>query len=352
MSNVVLITGGCGFIGSNLANRLLGHGFKVRVLDDLSRPGSEMNRMWLDQLGYGDRIEFIHHDVRDAHAVAEAVDGVDAIFHFAAQVAVTSSVISPHHDLTVNVLGTFNVLEAARRASRMPLVVFTSTNKVYGETEHIPVVELPTRYNYADQRLGISEDQSLDFHSPYGCSKGSADQYVHDYARIFGVPTVVLRMSCVYGPHQFGNEDQGWVAHFLIKALQNESLTIYGDGKQVRDLLYIDDLLNLFELLLHNQPSVAGQVFNVGGGMSNAVSIWCEFGKLVGSLLDRTIGVQYDAWRPGDQKVYISDTGKARQLLGWSPRIRVEDGVSRLLEWLEAQQLAAAANVHAVAIGA
>jgi CDP-paratose 2-epimerase len=337
MSRTVLITGGCGFIGCNLAERLLCRQICVRVLDDLSRPGSEINRRWLERLGYGDALAFIQRDIRDACAVREATEGVQAVFHLAAQVAVTSSVANPRHDLEVNVLGTLNVLEAARQSTPPPLVVYTSTNKVYGEALGVPITELPTRHAYVDLPHGISEGQPLDFHSPYGCSKGSADQYVHDYARIYGLPTVVLRQSCIYGPHQFGNEDQGWVAHFAIAALEQRPLVIYGDGKQVRDVLYITDLLDLCELLLYNQDRVAGQIFNVGGGRDNTISIWQEFGPLLQRLTGRTLSVRHDDWRPGDQKVYISDIRKVRSALGWHPRVGVEDGVRRLLAWLGEQ---------------
>lgn len=335
MDKTILITGGCGFIGCNLAERLLKRGLRVRVFDDLSRPGSEVNRSWLESLGYRDRLTCIQRDICDAEAIAAAVEGVDAVFHLAAQVAVTTSVANPRHDFCVNALGTLNVLEGARQSPRRPLVVYSSTNKVYGETLDVPTQERPTRYDYARLPFGISEAQPLDFHSPYGCSKGSADQYVRDYGRIYGLPTVVFRQSCIYGPHQFGNEDQGWVAHFAIAALQNKPLTIYGDGKQVRDLLYIDDLLDLYELALDNPDRVAQEVFNIGGGPENTISIWQEFGPLLSELTGRTPDVRYDDWRPGDQKVYISDIRKAQRVLGWRPQVGVKDGVRQLLSWLE-----------------
>lgn len=337
MQGHVLITGGCGFVGSNLAARLLSRGLRVRIFDSLARPGSERNCAWLDSLGYRHALEFIHHDLRDAAAVEAAMDGAAAVFHLAAQVAVTSSVVNPRHDLEVNVLGTFNVLEAVRHRPTPPLLVFTSTNKVYGESLAIPIVEEPTRYSYADDRAGIAESQPLDFHSPYGCSKGSADQYVQDYGRIYGIPAVVLRMSCIYGPRQFGNEDQGWLAHFAISALNGSPITICGDGKQVRDVLYIDDLLDLCERLLAEPGHAAGRAFNVGGGANNAIAIWSEFGPLLEELLERRIVVRHDAWRPGDQKVYISDTSLARRVLGWQPRVSVDEGVGRLLAWLRSE---------------
>jgi CDP-paratose 2-epimerase len=341
MGETILVTGGCGFIGCNLVERLLGHGHRVRVLDNLSRKGSEINRAWLLTLPGQERLELIQGDVRDAETARQAVEGVDAIYHFAAQVAVTSSVTTPRHDMEVNVLGTFNVLEAARQSARRPLVLFTSTNKVYGGMEDVGIREEATRYTYADLPQGVDESRPLDFHSPYGCSKGSADQYVHDYQRIYGFPTVVVRMSCIYGIHQFGNEDQGWVAHFLITLLKGGQISIYGDGKQVRDVLYISDLLNLFETILARHQEVAGQIFNIGGGPQNTISVWAEFAPLLKRLLGREIPVVYGPWRPGDQKVYISDPRKAQRLLGWSPQVSVEQGVSQLLAWLRQQGIGA-----------
>lgn len=335
MTTNILVTGGCGFIGCNLVKRLLKGGAHVRVLDDLSRAGSDRNRRWLKTLGYGDALTFIHEDVRDAEAVQKAIVGVEAVYHFAAQVAVTTSVARPRYDFEVNTLGTLNVLEAARQLNSPPLIVFTSTNKVYGATADVPIQELETRYDYVNHPLGISEEQPLDFHSPYGCSKGSADQYVHDYSRIYDLPTVVLRQSCIYGVHQFGNEDQGWVAHFAIAALRNEPITIFGDGKQVRDLLYIADLLDLFELILGNRERVAGKIYNVGGGRDRTVSIWREFEPILSGFIGRDIEVTYSDWRPGDQRVYISDIRRIQEDLDWSPQVTVKDGVRRLLSWLE-----------------
>src|SRR3712207_5248382 len=273
-----LITGGAGFIGSNLAHYLTSRGHQVRVLDSLARPGSERNLVWLRET-LGNALEVVDADVRDGAAVARAAEGADAIFHFAAQVAVTSSVVDPIHDFDVNARGTLNVLEAARRTGSA--VFFTSTNKVYGGMEDVAVVELPTRYAYTDLPPGASESQPLDFHSPYGCSKGAADQYVRDYARIYDLRTVVFRMSCIFGERQFGNEDQGWVAHFLIAAVLGRPITIYGDGKQVRDLLYVEDLVRAFDQAYQNLDQTAGQVYNIGGGPKNVLAVWAEFGPLL-----------------------------------------------------------------------
>ena len=329
-----LITGGAGFIGCNLARYLASRGHTVRVLESLARPGSERNLAWLrETLG---SLDFVQADTRDAAATAAAAASCDAIFHFAAQVAVTSSVTDPVHDFEVNARGTLNVLEAARQHGSA--VFYTSTNKVYGGMDDVPVVELPTRYAYADLPEGASERQPLDFHSPYGCSKGSADQYVRDYARIYGLRTVVFRMSCIYGTRQFGNEDQGWVAHFLIAAVLGRLITIYGDGKQVRDVLYVDDLVRAFELAWERLDTTAGRVYNIGGGPANTLAVWAEFGPLLAELLGRPIPVQYGPWRPGDQKVYVTDVRRAAAEFGWSPTLSAREGVTRLLHWVQANR--------------
>jgi len=303
----------------------------VRVLDSLSRPGSERNLAWLrDRLG---TLDFAQADTRDAVAVAQAAADCDAIFHFAAQVAVTSSVTDPLYDFEVNTRGTLNVLEAARQQGCA--VFYTSTNKVYGGMDDVPVVELPTRYAYADLPQGASEQQPLDFHSPYGCSKGAADQYVHDYARIYGLRTVVFRMSCIYGTRQFGNEDQGWVAHFIIAAVLGRPITIYGDGKQVRDLLYVDDLVRAFELAWDRLDTTAGRVYNIGGGPVNTLAVWTEFGPLLAELLGRPVPVEFGPWRPGDQKVYVTDVRRAATEFGWQPTVSAREGIARLLQWVQ-----------------
>jgi CDP-paratose 2-epimerase len=256
------------------------------------------------------------------------------IYHLAGQVAVTSSVKDPRPDYEVNALGTFNLLEAARLSGRNPAVVFSSTNKVYGGMEDVPVVERATRYGYRDLPYGVPESQPLDFHSPYGCSKGAADQYVRDYARIYGLPTVVFRMSCIYGPRQFGNEDQGWLAHFMIAALIGNPITIYGDGKQVRDVLFVDDLVRAFRLAVEKIDVAAGEVFNIGGGPDNTLAVWHEFRELLADLRGVKTRVRRREWRPGDQPCYVSDIRKAHRLLGWQPQVDKEMGVRRLWEWV------------------
>ncbi len=329
-----LITGGAGFIGSNLADALASDGWVVWIFDLLARPGVERNLAWLQER-HGGRIRFIRGDVRDFPAVAEAVRQAEVVFHLAAQVAVTTSLIDPRTDFEINALGTLNVLEAARQARHRPIVLYTSTNKVYGAMEEVPVVEEATRYRYADRPFGIDEGQPLDFHSPYGCSKGAADQYVRDYARIYGLPTVVFRMSCIYGPRQFGTEDQGWVAHFVISAMTGRPITIYGDGKQVRDLLFVTDLVAAMRAAVERIDRTAGQVYNIGGGPEHTLSVWHEFAPLLTEILDRPLDPPaFGPWRPGDQKVYVSDIRKAMRDLDWRPQVGVREGLTRLAEWV------------------
>jgi CDP-paratose 2-epimerase len=332
-----LITGGAGFIGSNLAHRLVGEGHEVVVYDNLSRPGAEKNIVWL-RAEWGDRWTLIHADVRDSAALCRAAETSDVIYHLASQVAVTTSVQDPRADFEVNALGTFNVLEAARLSGRRPIILYSSTNKVYGGMEDMAVVEGETDYSYRDYPFGIPETYPLDFHSPYGCSKGSGDQYVRDYARIYGLPTVVLRQSCIYGTRQFGVEDQGWVAWFLIAAVTGQPIAIYGDGKQVRDVLWVDDLLDLYDAAVKQIDVAAGKVYNVGGGPENTLAVWEELGPMLKRLMGRDIPVRYDDWRPGDQQIFVADVRKAERELGWRPRTGREEGVRRLYEWVVANR--------------
>ncbi len=328
----ILITGGAGFIGSNLAVHFAAHGHAITLFDDLSRRGAAANLEWI--LGqHADAVRFVRGDVRDAAQVRQAVAECDAVFHLASQVAVTTSVADPRLDLEVNTLGTFNVLEAARSSSSMAAVLFASTNKVYGAMEDVAVTRDGRRYAYRDCPAGIDESRPLDFHSPYGCSKGAADQYTRDYHRIYGLPTVVFRMSCIYGPRQFGTEDQGWVAHFLISGLLGKPLTIYGDGMQVRDILYVEDLARLFEAALARLPVTAGQVYNVGGGPANSISL-LELVKLLEEFLGRRVTIGFEGWRPGDQPVYISNVAKAERELGWAPAVPKLEGLRRLFAWV------------------
>jgi len=293
---------------------------------------------WLRSRYGHSQLHCIQGDVRNFEAVQAAVREADVIYHLAGQVAVTSSVIHPRSDFEINALGTLNVLEAARLSGRQPILIFTSTNKVYGGMEDVVVVEEDTRYEYRDFPHGIPESRPLDFHSPYGCSKGAMDQYVHDYARTYDLPTVVFRMSCIYGPRQFGTEDQGWLAHFMIAAATGRPITIYGDGKQVRDVLFIEDLVRAFRLAVEKIDTTAGQVYNIGGGPSNTLSIWREFGELLAELSGEHIPVRFDRWRPGDQSCYVSDIRKANRHMGWQPHVDKETGIRRLWEWVSSNQ--------------
>jgi len=338
MGKHYLITGGAGFIGSNYVQRLLTRGEQVTILDNLSRAGAPRNLRWLRDTHGPDAFALIEADVRDADAIRSAAAGADVIVHLAAQVAVTTSVTDPRTDFEINALGSFNVLEAARLSGRKPIVLYASTNKVFGGMDDVRVVERDTRWEYEDLPHGCAEHQPLDFHSPYGCSKGAGDQYVRDYARIYGLPTVVFRQSCIYGPRQFGVEDQGWVAWMVIAAVTGRPLTIYGDGKQVRDLLFVEDLLDAYDLAVEKIGLARGQVYNLGGGPANTLSIWTEFGPLLGGLLGQPIPVSRGDWRPGDQKVFVADVRKAERELGWKPMIGVQDGVRRLFKWVSANR--------------
>jgi CDP-paratose 2-epimerase len=330
-----LITGGAGFVGTNLAKRLLGAGKRVMILDNLSRAGVERNLQWLHDT-YGNRLEIQVADIRDLPTVKRLVRGASEVFHFAAQVAVTTSLDFPINDFEINARGIINVLEAIRALDNPPPLVFTSTNKVYGGLEDLVFVPDDTRYNPSDKNIlrhGIGETRPLDFHSPYGCSKGAADQYVIDYARTYGLPAVVFRMSCIYGPHQYGNEDQGWVAHFAIRAIENQPISIYGDGKQVRDVLFVEDLVDAFLLAQKHMPQISGQAFNIGGGPENTTSL-LELLDMIGEFQSRKILLNFGAWRPGDQQYYVSDIRKFKKATGWYPRHTVLEGVSKLYKWL------------------
>jgi CDP-paratose 2-epimerase len=333
----VFITGGAGFVGCNLAAHHLKSGATVTLFDNLSRPRTPHNLEWLQTLaGHRERLEFIRGDVRDYPTLLDAVSRAqpDLLVHLAAQVAVTTSVREPREDFEINALGTFNVLEAARAQTNPPAVFFASTNKVYGGMEETVVVKDGSRYRYRDLPNGVSETQPLDFHSPYGCSKGAGDQYVRDYARIYGLRTVVFRQSCIYGQRQFGVEDQGWVAHFVIASAFNRPITIYGDGYQVRDLLNVRDLVALYDAAWTHLDRASGQVFNVGGGPTNSLAIWAEFGPLLAELAGRPIAIVRADWRPGDQLVFVSDNTKARHILGWEPKVQVRDGIRDLWDWV------------------
>lgn len=330
-----LITGGAGFIGTNLAHRLLSEGRPVLLYDNLSRPGVEHNLKWLRET-HGRLLRFEHGDVRDRSSLIRVVRNASQVFHFAAQVAVTTSLDDPTFDFEVNARGTLNLLEALRELKEPPPLVFTSTNKVYGEMSDVKLRTNARRYEPEDaftRAHGFSESRCIHFHSPYGCSKGCAEQYVLDYARTFDLRTAVFRMSCIYGLHQFGNEDQGWVAHFLIRALDRKPITIYGDGRQVRDILFIEDLVEAFLLAQKNIHSISGEVFNMGGGPANTVSL-LELIHLIGELRHEPPEIRFAGWRTADQQYYVSDTRKFSAATGWSQKVCAREGVARLLEWL------------------
>jgi len=329
-----LITGGAGFIGCHTADRFARRGDAVTIYDNLSRRGSRSNLEWLAERHGAGAISLVEADLRDFDALASAARGQEAIVHLAGQVAVTTSVQNPRDDFEDNAQGTFNALEAARLSGSNPIFIYASTNKVYGGMDDVAVVEQATRYAYRDLPHGVPESQPLDFHSPYGCSKGAGDQYVRDYARIYGLRTVVLRQSAIYGARQFGVEDQGWLAWFIIAAATGRTITIYGDGKQVRDVLYVEDLIDAYEAAIARIGRVAGEVFNIGGGPANTLSIWAETSPMLEALFGRQIPVGWGDWRPGDQRICVMDIRKVGAALDWAPKVAPVEGVRRLHEWV------------------
>lgn len=326
----VVVTGGAGFIGTNMCHRLLSEGHEVVLYDNLSRPGSERNLEWLRRT-HGDKLKVKIADVRDRGALESCVREAAVVFHFAAQVAVTTSLLDPEEDFSVNLQGTLNLLEILRSTPRQTILVYTSTNKVYGQLGDIPLRPALTRYEASSK--GIDESRPLDFHSPYGCSKGGADQYVLDFSRTYGIPSVVFRMSCIYGPHQFGTEDQGWVAHFLISALRGSPITLYGDGLQVRDILFVEDLMEAFSCAVSDIEKTRGLAFNIGGGVENTISLK-ELIVFIQKLSGAPVEVKYAPWRPGDQKYYVSDSSRFTRLTGWQPLTSTSKGVEFLYSWL------------------
>jgi CDP-paratose 2-epimerase len=329
----VLITGGAGFIGINAAEHFLKHGSNVTIVDNFSRKGSRENALWLRSVY--PNVEVLEADVREnSTELHSAVSRADLILHLAAQVAVTTSVQNPREDFAINAGGTLNMLELARASHRDPIFMYSSTNKVYGSLEDVKLREKKLRYDFSVLKQGVDEHQPLDFHSPYGCSKGTADQYVHDYARIYGLRTVVFRQSCIYGPHQFGIEDQGWLAWFMICVLRGKPVTIYGNGKQVRDVLYVEDLISAYDKAASQINVTSGQVYNIGGGAKNSLSVWYEYGPLLEELFQKKIHVIFESERPGDQKIFIADTQKAARDFGWNPKTSKREGITRLYDWI------------------
>jgi CDP-paratose 2-epimerase len=328
----ILITGGAGFIGSNAARYFAARNWTVTVLDNLSRAGAEKNLVWLrDSTSF----DFEQVDVRDEPAINRILSQsrFDAVLHLAAQVAVTTSVVDPRMDFAINALGTFNMLDAVRMHCPEAVFIFASTNKVYGKVAAAETELRGNRYAYSDRPHGISETEPLDFLSPYGCSKGAADQYALDFARIYGIPATAFRQSCIYGPRQFGVEDQGWVAWFVIAAILGRDVTIFGDGRQVRDVLHVDDLLRAYEAAIRAPDRVAQQAFNVGGGPNHILSL-LDLIEMLEARLDRKMTLRWGDWRPGDQQAYVSDIRKLASALGWKPEVCVSTGVGQLVDWV------------------
>lgn len=344
MKHHALITGGAGFIGSNVAERLLQEGWRVTILDNLSRFGVKKNLAYLEKTYSRKQLHVVTADIREYQKVKRAVAAADVVYHLAGQVAVTTSFRYPREDFEINALGTLNVLEAARQSRHRSIVVYASTNKVYGNMESVPVQESKTRYGYGKGVIGIDESFPLDFHSPYGCSKGVGDQYVRDYFRMYNIPTLVFRQSCIYGPRQMGVEDQGWVAHLAARAVLDQPITVYGDGKQVRDLLHVSDLVDAYQLAVHNIKKTQGQVYNVGGGADHSFSL-VEYIAFLEKLLGKKLIVRQKDWRLGDQKVYISDNRKAEQELAWRIKHCHTDGLAQLVDWVVANKKIFAANL-------
>jgi CDP-paratose 2-epimerase len=334
----ILITGGAGFIGSNTARYYLNQGYNVTILDNFSRFGSRDNVLWLNRQ-CKKKPKIVEADlVYDKSKIQRVVKKVDLIIHLAAQVAVTTSIQNPMHDFENNVIGTINLLEAVRLFGNNPVLIYSSTNKVYGGLENVAVVEKKTRFAFKSLTYGISEIQNLDFHTPYGCSKGAADQYVFDYGRIYGLDTIVFRQSCIYGPRQYGIEDQGWIAWFIIALTKKKTISIYGNGKQVRDLLYIDDLISAYDLAYKNVKKITNRIFNIGGGPGNTISVWLELKPLLVKLFKHEINVNFLPARKGDQPIYVSDIRKAKDILGWEPKVSIKDGVKELFDWVHANK--------------
>ncbi len=338
----LVVMGGAGFIGTNLVQCLLDDGEDVVVFDNLSRPGVERNLDFL-QRRYGRRLRTVLSDIRDTNAVEDTVRNAKAVFHLAAQVAVTSSLVDPIQDFAINAQGTLTILDAIRRLSPETPLVFASTNKVYGALDDVGTAPFEERYLPVDPTLrefGIAEGRRLDFCTPYGCSKGAADQYVLDYAHSFGLKTAVLRMSCIYGPHQCGTEDQGWVAHFLIRAMRGEPITVYGDGMQVRDILHVSDAVAAYRAVLGAIDRVSGQAFNLGGGPANAVSLRVVLNE-ISRLTGRPVECWRQGWRTGDQRYFVADTRRLSEAVRWRAAVGWRDGVADLADWISREVVAA-----------
>lgn len=337
MNKNIFITGGVGFIGINVAKFYLAKGFRVKIYDSLFRPGVEKNLEILRRENHAN-LTILQKDIRDFETLKKEVVGSNVVLHFAGQTAVTTSVADPRSDFEVNALGTFNVCEAVRLSAPRATLGYSSTNKVYGAIPKSQVQEEKTRYTAKNYKNGFSESLPLDFYSPYGCSKGAGDQYVRDYHRIYSLNSFVFRQSCIYGTYQLGVEDQGWLAHFILTAIKNKTLTIYGNGKQVRDVLFIDDLVKAYDSAISNIDKIKGEIFNVGGGPKNTISL-LELIEEIEKLNGKKINLKFENWRPGDQKIYVSDISKAKRILGWSPKINTESGIKKLFDWLKYKKI-------------
>lgn len=331
----IAIIGGAGFIGINSAYYFVNQGHEVTIIDNLSRVGSDYNLKQIQQLH---NTPFIEADIRNYAQIKSALEtlgNLDGVLLLAGQVAVTTSVTNPREDFEINALGTFNVLEALRNNKQAPLLIYSSTNKVYGKMEEVGITMRNGRYEYEDLPKGVSEDMQLDFYSPYGCSKGTGDQYVRDYSRIYGIPTIVVRQSCIYGNNQFGIEDQGWVAWFTIATLLGKQISVFGDGNQIRDVLFVSDLVRLYDLAIQNKDKCAGKIYNVGGGPENTLSL-NELIQILSKRFEKEIIPLKGDWRPGDQKVFISNIDKVKNDLGWAPQVDIHEGINKMAEWIEA----------------
>lgn len=331
-----LITGGAGFIGSNLARYLLDRNEEVVVFDNLSRKGTELNIKYLNKC-YKNKFEFVKNDIRDVSSLKSSMLHSDVVFHLAGHVSITGSIEDPREDFEVNVLGSLNVLESARSMKNPPILVYSSTNKVYGNLLSLPIIEKKTRYEFKNPKdiNGVTEISGLDFYTPYGCSKGSSDQYFLDYSRIFGLPTIVFRQSCIYGPHQLGIEDQGWVAWFLIASELSLPINIYGNGKQVRDILFVDDLIDAYMKTIEKIKVTRGQAYNIGGGKDLTFSIWSEFRDKIKLFVKKDPKVNFFDWRPGDQKIFYSNNNKLLKDVNWKPTTTSEVGLEKLYSWIK-----------------
>lgn len=337
MTRKSLIIGGAGFIGMNVAKDRIKKGDDVTLLDNLSRKGTRANLALLKDLKLGD-FSFMRNDIawKDNKWLEDAVKGADVIYHLAAQTAVTTSVKRPGMDFLHNAFGTLNVLEAVRKYNPEAILLFSSTNKVYGELLDVPIVKNEMRYEFGD-REGIDELQPLDFHSPYGCSKGCADQYVRDYARIYGLRTVVFRQSCIAGRMQKGSSDQGWLYHFCDCADKNKVVTVCGDGLQCRDVLNVDDLVRAYDLAVNKIKKCSGKVFNIGGGYHNSISLLESLAK-IGTLFDKPVRTNSEGWRPGDQKVFISDNSLFSEVTGWHPKNDLNQTLNDIKDWIRFEE--------------